>query len=164
METTGRPPFPARDRVREAAQQTRLVRSSPPPPKRRFKDRHGRGARGPLLHPVLPGWVTRQERFAAWVNQVVEALRAADSDVDRIEFGIEEIPPSSPAEWEPATVSLSRAFPRDRKRGLAPRVVLYRLPIERGMRGQNTQEVVVALLVERTAELLGVSPEDLLPE
>ncbi len=162
METTGKRPFQVHDRVREAAQRTQLA--APLPPETRFKDRHGRGMRGPLLHPVLPGWVTRQEKFAARVKQVVDGLRDSCPDVLQIEYGVEDVPPSAPAEWEPADVSLSRAFPRDRKRGLAPRVVLYRLPIERSTRNLETQALVVALLVERTAEILGVNPESLLPE
>ena len=161
MATAGKGrPFQVQDQVRKAAYQNGLSRSRPAP-QTRAKNRHGRGARGPLLHPVLPGWTTREESFAALVDEVVAQFQAACEEVQAIEYGVEDVPPSPPAEWEDRSVSLSRAFPRDWKRGLSPRVVLYRLPIERATRLRDRQSLVVALLAERTAELLRISPEDL---
>ena len=39
-------------------------------PRKRRRDRHGRGLRGPLLPPTLPGWRTRAERFDELMSEL----------------------------------------------------------------------------------------------
>ncbi len=127
----------------------------------RNHDRHGRGPRSPLLFPSAPGWNTRKQEFFTLVENVLSRFTSNVPDVATIEFGIEEAPPSSPAEWESHEVTMARAFPRDRRRGLADRIVLYRLPIQRTMPAEEVPEAVAYLLADRICEVLAVSPEEL---
>lgn len=154
--------FRVSDRLRLAAFEEDSSRIGTPPPQSRSKNRHGRGSRGPTLHPVLPGWLTRREQFFELVQQVMNEFSEKVPEVAEVEFGVEEVPPSDPADWESRDVTLSRAFPRDRKLGLKPRVVLYRLPIVRRNPPSHVVPAVYSLLAARTAELLGISPDDLL--
>src|SRR5699024_12822254 len=72
---------------------------SPLPARRRRRDRHGRGLRGPRLPPTLPGWRTRAEQFDELVLAVVERLeRQVGAELDGVEFAVEAVPPSDPAD------------------------------------------------------------------
>ncbi|WRS30215.1 metallopeptidase family protein [Actinomycetaceae bacterium MB13-C1-2] len=163
MSTTGRHArYRAPDRLRIAALKDDNSRLGTTPPPTRYRDRRGRGLRGPLLHPALPGWLTRREQFIELVQQVMGEFREKVPEAWTIEFGVEEVPPSDPADWEGHETTLSRSFPRDRRRGLRPRVVLYRLPIIRCNASDQVIPAVYSLLAARTAELLDISPDDLL--
>lgn len=154
--------FRVGDRLRIAALEDDTSRLGTNPPESRYQDRHGRGLRGPLYHPALPGWLTRREQFVELIQQIVDELCEKVPEAEEIEFGVEEVPPSDPADWEEHEATLSRSFPRDRRRGLRPRVVLYRLPIVRCNPGNQAIQVVYSLMAARTAELLGISPDELL--
>ncbi len=163
MSTTGRRTrYRASDRLRIAALKDDDSRLGTDPPETRYRDRRGRGLRGPLYHPALPGWLTRREQFIELVQQIMSEFGERVPEVETIEFGVEEVPPSDPADWEGHETTLSRSFPRDRRRGLRPRVVLYRLPIVRCNPTNQVVPAVYSLLAARTAELLGISPDDLL--
>lgn len=82
--------------------------------------------------------------------------------VSSIEFGVEEVPPSDPADWEDHDRVLSRSFGRDHRRGLADRIVIYRLPILRRTAPDDLQFTVSALLAERICDVLAINPEDLM--
>mgnify|MGYP006915348463 CR=1 FL=1 len=150
------------DKVRAAAARKAGNRTGSVPSFPRHQNRHGRGDRGTLLFPALPAWRTRREQFYELVQEALDHFVFRCPEVATIEFGIEEVPPSDPAEWESHDQVLARAFPRDRRRGLADRVVIYRLPVvQRAGRGQ-VAAAVYTLLAQRISELLEITPEELL--
>ena len=89
-------------------------------------------------------------------------MRANYPAVDTIEFAVEEVPPSSPAPWEDHDVSLARVFPRDRSRGLADRIVIYRQAVRHRCGRHELREFLQLLLAERISQVLNVDPEDLM--
>lgn len=137
------------------------------PPRRGAKrrDRHGRGLRGPLLSPQLPGWRTRSERFDLLVAATAAHLSAHNPGLRNVEYGVEEIPPSDPSPWEPQGVVLGRTFPADRAAGVPARIVVYRRPIlTRTANKQDLAAMVRYIIAEQAAELLGVQPWDIVPD
>lgn len=126
------------------------------------KDRHGRGLRGPLLFPALPGWYTRKEQFHHEVQVALSELVAKVPEVATIEFGVQDVPPSDPAEWEDHDVVLARVFPRDRKRGLSDRIVIYRRPLIGRTTPETLPDAIRIVLAQRISEVLLVSPGELL--
>ncbi|MFV0252352.1 MAG: metallopeptidase family protein [Beutenbergiaceae bacterium] len=132
----------------------------------RTRDRHGRGLRGPLLPPLLPGARTRAQQFDDVLLAVVERLEhRVGKAVSGVEFAVEEVPPSAPAPWERGAVPLGRYFPADAAAGLPHRVVLYRRPIVGRARGDDELSMLVRdVLVEQIAHLLGRAPEDIDPD
>ncbi|HLS64790.1 MAG TPA: metallopeptidase family protein [Ruania sp.] len=139
---------------------------SPLPARRRRRDRHGRGLRGPLLPPTLPGWRTRAEQFDELVLAVVERLeRQVGAELDGVEFAVEAVPPSDPAPWEVGAVPLARYFPADGPAGLTHRIVVYRHPVVARADGElETALLLRDVLVEQIAHLLSRDPEDIDPE
>lgn len=133
--------------------------SRPPTAVIRRRDRRGRGLRGPLLPPGLPGYRTRAERFDDLVLGSVERLEDRwGPQLAGTEFAVEDVPPSAPAPWEVAGVPLGRCFPADA--GAPPRVVVYRRPVEtRAVDEAELGELVRDVLVEQVAHLLGHPPE-----
>ncbi len=135
------------------------------PPRRtaRRRDRRGRGLRGPLLPPTLPGWRTRSEEFDDALLGAVEKLEKRwGRRLSSVEFGVEEVPPSDPRPWEHDAIALGRYFPADPPAGLPDRIVLYRRPIQ--SRCDDSAEVtllVEEVVREQVAHLLGRDPEDL---
>lgn len=143
-----------------------MAPKSPPPTRRRRRDRHGRGLRGPLLPPTLPGWRTRAERFDELVLAVVERLeRQVGQDLDGVEFAVEAVPPSDPAPWEVGAVPLARYFPAEAAAGLTDRIVVYRQPVVARAEGEvETALLLREVLVEQIAHLLSRDPEDIDPD
>ena len=130
-------------------------------PASRARDRHGRGTRGPLAWPPVPGMTARRQRFDELVVELAGGFdpllgtRFADT-----EFAVEEVPPSDPAPWEERRVLLGRLFPQEGR--MPARIVLYRRPIEtRAAEGAERAELIREILAEHIAALLGVAPEDL---
>src|SRR5699024_2403622 len=123
----------------------------------------GRGLRGPLLPPTLPGWRTRSEEFDAALLAAVQQLEKRWARrLANVEFGVEEVPPSDPSPWEQDGVGLRGDFPAAGAAGLSDRIVLDRRPIQSRCEGS----VELALLVEedvreQVPHLLGRDPEDL---
>lgn len=136
-------------------------------PIQRRRDRHGRGNRGPLFPPGLPARSNWHESFDQIVAIHVAEIYGRLPELKRIEVGVDEVPTSDPASWEPHSVVLCRTFPEDRLARLAPRIVLYRLPIEaragrfsvRQM-GSPLHALVRTLLVENLAGLSGLSMDE----
>ena len=129
----------------------------------RRRDRRGRGLRGPLLPHSLPAWRSRAGRFDDLVLDAVESLEGRWSrELDGVEIAVEDVPPSDPAPWEHGEVSLGRFFPAQGE--LPPRIVVYRRPVE--TRAGETREVaglVLDVVVEQVAHLLGLTPEQVDP-
>jgi len=128
----------------------------------RRRDRRGRGLRGPLLPPTLPGWRTRSEEFDDAVLAAVERLEKRwGRRLSSVEFGVEEVPPSDPSPWERDAIALGRYFPADPAAGLADRIVLYRRPIQSRCDSTELALLVEEVLREHVAHMLGRDPEDL---
>lgn len=127
----------------------------------RRRDRHGRG-QGKLVFPALPVWRTRREQFDKMITSIVAHMQGHCPAVGSIEFAVEEVPPSDPAPWEDHDVALARVFPRDRARGLADRIVVYRQPVSSRCERQDLPQFLHLLLAERVSQILDVDPEELL--
>ena len=70
---------------------------------------------------------------------------------------VEDVPPSDPAPWEGDAVPLGRVFPG--RGSVAPRIVIYRRPVEaRPADERELAQVVHDVVVEQVAALLGVRP------
>lgn len=125
----------------------------------RRRDRHGRGARGPLAWPPLPLMASRSERFDELVLDAAETVEHALGHELGIELAVEEVPPSDPAPWEHG-VALGRLFPA--QRSLPARLVLYRRPIVQRAHGPEELAALVSEVVtEQVARMLGRDPDDL---
>lgn len=131
----------------------------------RRRDRRGRGLRGPLVPPSLPGARTRAERFDDDVLEAVERLEKRwRAELEGVEFGVEDVPPSAPAPWESGAVPLGRYFPAEPAAGLSHRIVVYRRPIEaRADTPRERTELVRDVVVEQVAHLLAREPEEIDP-
>ncbi len=125
------------------------------------RDRRGRGLRGRLLASSVPAARTRSERFDDLVLDAVEDLDPRWREpLSRVEVAVEDVPPADPSPWEAGEVPLGRVFPADR--GLPPRVVLYRRPVEARSQGDlDLADLVRTVVVEQLAHVLGVSPREL---
>jgi predicted Zn-dependent protease with MMP-like domain len=129
----------------------------------RRRDRHGRGLRGPLLPAELPASRTRGERFDDVVLDAVERLeRRWRAELAEIEFAVEDVPPADPSPWEHGEVPLGRFFPAER--GLPPRVVVYRRPVETRTEDSDLGSLVHEVVVEQVAHALGLEPEKVDPQ
>lgn len=142
-----------------------LTTTSTPPAlarsRRHRRDRHGRGLPGPLLPPTLPGWRTRAEQFDELVAREASDLARRHETVSRMQFAVEDVPPSDPSPWEHGVV-LGRGFEADAAAGLPARVVVYRRPVcARAGDAAELAELVRAVVVEQVASMLGLHPEDL---
>ncbi len=135
----------------------------PPLPARRLKrrDRRGRGIRGPLMPGALPGARSRTERFDDLVATAIAVLESRCGEIiDGVEFGVEDVPPSTPAPWERGAVPLGRYFPADL--GMPHRIVVYRRPvITRAPTPAEQFALISHVLTEQVAHLTGLNPEDL---
>jgi len=132
----------------------------PPRPRR---DRRDRGVRGPLLPADLPGYRTRGDLFDELVLDAVERLeRRWSTQLEGVEFAVEDVPPSDPAPWERGEVPLGRLFPAEPP--LPTRIVVYRRPVEtRADDRDDLAHLVHDVVVEQVAHLLGVEPEEVDP-
>jgi hypothetical protein len=160
----------------------------------RRRDRHGRGLRGPLVPPGVPLYRTRSERFDDLVLLAVSQLEPRwETELSRVEFGVEEIPPVIPDNDDPEPIPLARLEPGSMPPGdpvatgtLAPdltglsdwaelaefpelpdrpaRIVLYRRPLLARADGQEElAELVLDVIVEQFAHWLGVDPQTVDP-
>ena len=132
---------------------------------RSSRDRRGRGMRGPAILPERPGepvLPTPRERFDELVLEVVADLERRWSDrLGLVEYGVEDAP-QIPDDWATGTVPLSSLV---RGSGGQPtRLVLFRRPIEHRCETRaDLEAMVLTVVVEQVAELLGIEPEDVDP-
>ncbi len=129
--------------------------------RRRTRDRRGRGVRGPAILPRVPGRPERRtggERFDQLVLDVVSTIDEQWSErLGVLEYAVEDAP-QVPDDWHPETVPLSSLVRG--VRGEPTRLVLFRRPIEhRAVSRSDLEALVVTVVVEQVAELLGVEPE-----
>ena len=132
---------------------------------RSSRDRRGRGMRGPAILPERPGepvLPTPRERFDELVLEVVADLERRWSDrLGLVEYGVEDAP-QIPDDWATGTVPLSSLV---RGSGGQPtRLVLFRRPIEHRCETRaDLDALVLTILDEQVAELLGIDPADVDP-
>jgi predicted Zn-dependent protease with MMP-like domain len=132
----------------------------------RRRDRHGRGLRGTLA-PDAPIHRSRAERFDDLVLQAVAGLEPRwHAQLAGVEFAVEEIPPADLPDDDPDPVPLARLDPgrpgpADPRQPATPaRIVLYRRPLlARADNEEELAELVLDVVVEEFAQLLGVDPE-----
>lgn len=121
--------------------------------------------RGPGVLPEQPGRPhgrTGRERFDDLALRIVTAIDERWQDrLGLVEYAVEDAP-QIPDDWHPDTVPLSSLI---RGTGSRPtRLVLFRRPIERRAQGHDDLEaLVLTVIVEQVAELLGIPAEDVDP-
>lgn len=135
------------------------------PGRRRIRDRRGRGMRGPAVVPDVPGRPelrTARERFDDLALGIVTEIdRRWQDRLGLVEYAVEDTP-RIPDDWTPGTVPLSSLV---RGTGATPtRLVLFRRPIERRCDNRSDLEaLLLTVVVEQIAELLGMDAEDVDP-
>lgn len=129
--------------------------------RRRTRDRRDRGMRGPAVVPRDPGTpVLRgpRDRFDALVLAVVAGIEEQwQEHLGLVEYAVEDTP-QVPDDWDSPTVPLSSLV---RGSGATPsRLVVFRRPIEhRATSRSELEAIVLTVVVEQVAELLGVAPD-----
>ena len=138
---------------------------APSPSRSRTRDRRGRGMRGPAIAPALP-WrpelPTRGERFDELVLDTVRDIDTRWQDrLGLVEYAVEDTP-QLPDDWSGETVPLASLV---RGHGAEPtRLVVFRRPIEHRCESRaDLEAMVLTVLVEQIAELLGIDAEDVDP-
>jgi predicted Zn-dependent protease with MMP-like domain len=142
----------------------------------RRRDRHGRGLRGPLAPVGSPLYRSRAERFDDLVLQAVAQLEPRwETELAGVEFAVEEVPAGEPAADDlpvddPDPVPLARLDPAwtdasDPAQPARPaRIVLYRRPLLARADGEEElSELVLDVVIEEVARLLGVDPQQIDP-
>jgi predicted Zn-dependent protease with MMP-like domain len=101
---------------------------------------------------------TSGERFDALVLDLVADLEERWADrLGLVEYAVEDAP-QIPDDWHPDTVPLSSLVRG--ARGAPTRLVLFRRPIEhRAETRLELEALVLTVLVEQVAELLGIDAE-----
>lgn len=143
--------------------------SSAPRNPRDRKDRRGRGRRGPdlMAGPLAPRGVpahrTQGERFDLLAVAVLDDIEQRwEGELPPVDLAVEEIP-VLPADWSPDRVPLGSLVPPTAS--ARARIVLFRRPIEHRAEGPSElAAVVLAVLVDQVAELLGVPPTEVHPD
>ncbi len=115
---------------------------------------------GPLTTGGGPRRPSRRDRFDTQVLEVVEALEQRWADeLGNLELAVEEAP-VLPQGWDESTVPLASVVRRDDR----VRLVVFRRPIElRATTAEDLAALVLTVVVEQVAELLGRSPHEVDP-
>lgn len=121
--------------------------------------------RGPAVLPREPGTPelrTRRERFDDLVLEVVTEIDDRWQErLGLVEYAVEDAP-QVPDDWDSGTVPLSSLVRRTG--GRPTRLVLFRRPIEHRCETRSDLEaLVITIVVEQVAELLGMEAEDVDP-
>lgn len=117
--------------------------------------------RGPAVLPRVPGRPelrTRRERFDDLVLSIVTEIDDRWQErLGLVEYAVEDAP-QIPDDWTTETVPLSSLI---RGSGTTPtRLVVFRRPIEHRCETRSDLEaMLLTVIVEQVAELLGVEPE-----
>jgi len=134
----------------------------------RRRDRHGRGLRGRLVPATVPLARTKAEIFDDLVLDTVETLEHRFAkELAGVEFAVEDVPPElnvyDTDVLEDGEVPLARLLPgRPGRQDMAPRIVLYRRPLEfRAMDRDDLADLVHDVIIEQVANLLGLDPDEL---
>ncbi|MCA1984048.1 metallopeptidase family protein [Nocardioides nematodiphilus] len=117
--------------------------------------------RGPAVLPRIPGRPelrTRRERFDDLVLSIVTEIDERWQErLGLVEYAVEDTP-QIPDDWSDDTVPLSSLI---RGSGTTPtRLVVFRRPIEHRCENRTELEaMLLTVIVEQVAELLGIDPE-----
>ncbi|WP_314325244.1 metallopeptidase family protein [Paenarthrobacter ilicis] len=132
--------------------------------RQRRRSRHGRGLRGELMLPNLPGFRSRSERFDDMVLDSAERLQDMwGKQLDGVLFAVDEIPPNLEQLVATGTTAPMGSYTPG-GRGEAPIITVYRRVAEQAANTrEELQDLVHDVVVEYTAEMLGVPPETLDP-
>jgi predicted Zn-dependent protease with MMP-like domain len=121
--------------------------------------------RGPAVAPAVPGRPERptgRERFDELALGIVTEIDQRWQDrLGLVEYAVEDTP-QIPDDWTSGTVPLSSLV---RGTGATPtRLVLFRRPIEHRCETRTDLEaMLLTIVVEQIAELLGIDAEDVDP-
>ena len=121
--------------------------------------------RGPAVLPRVPGRPelrTPRERFDDLVLGIVTQVDQRWQDrLGLVEYAVEDTP-QLPDDWAADTVPLASLV---RGSGATPtRLVIFRRPIERRCEGRaDLEAMVLTVVVEQVAELLGIPAEEVDP-
>ena len=155
----------------------------------RRRDRHGRGLRGPLVPSTVevagrvlrvPAAQTRGQRFDDLVLDAVEDLEQRWArELEGVEFAVEDVPAVRldgesgydddvvADETAGGAVPLGRLLPGGldpRGRPSAPRIVVYRRPLEaRAADRADLADLVHDVVVDQVARLLQLDPDEVDP-
>ncbi|MGI8868407.1 MAG: metallopeptidase family protein [Mycobacteriales bacterium] len=130
--------------------------------------------RGTIAPAYVPIARSRSQRFDGKVLDAVEDLEAhSGRDLADLEFAVVDVPPvgagENEAEFGPdmladGGVPLSRILPSTGTGTdtTPPRIVLYRRPLEaRAETDEDLDEVILEVVAEQVAAVLGIDREDL---
>jgi predicted Zn-dependent protease with MMP-like domain len=114
---------------------------------------------------------TRAERFDDLVLQAVAQLEPRwETELSGVEFAVEEVPAADVPAGEPDPVPLARLDPGSADHGDAARparparIVIYRQPlIARADGDEELSELVLDVVIEQFAQLLGIDPQAIDP-
>jgi hypothetical protein len=110
----------------------------------------------------VPARRTPAESFDRVALRVVQGVVSRWTDrLGDVELAVEEVP-VLPARWSESTVPLASYV--EASGGARPRLVLFRRPLEH--RAEDLTELealLVTVVVEQVADVLGIAPEDVLP-
>ncbi len=132
--------------------------------RQRRRNRHGRGLRGELMLPALPSYRTRSDRFDDLVLDSAQRLHDIwGKPLDGVRFAVDEIPPGLEQLVADHVRAPMGAFtPATPDEG--PVITLYRRVVEQASGSRDElPDLVHDVVVEFTAEMLGVPPETLDP-
>jgi predicted Zn-dependent protease with MMP-like domain len=127
------------------------------------------------LHPAVPLSRSRAEQFDDLVLDAVEHLEERWSrELAGVEFAVEDVPalPAGDPEYDPSVltdldVPLARlvdAVPNGRGDRAPARIVVYRRPLEaRCSDRAELADIVMEVVVEEVAQLLGMDPDEIDP-
>lgn len=132
---------------------------------RRRRDRRGRGLRGPAVLPLTwpstehrpPRPRSRREVFDRIMLDVVTDIDERWSEhLGLVEYAVEDTP-QLPDDWDSGRVPLSSLV---RGSGTTPtRLVVFRRPLEhRAADRADLEAIILTVVVEQVAELLGIEP------
>lgn len=126
-----------------------------------FRDRHGRGSRGPIVPHSVPIYDNSAEKFERLLTEAIEdfAVRLGPQ-LKNIEIGFEEIPGNRDLVISETIVPLGRTEIAN-----PSQVFIYRKPIE--MRSQGILELdrkIRDVLAELIGSLIGLRPIDIDPD
>jgi predicted Zn-dependent protease with MMP-like domain len=123
--------------------------------------------RGPIAPPQVPLALSRAEVFDELVREAVDRLERRWPQLAEVDFAVQEVPwpvdDQGPGAASPdGEVPLGRLF--GAHKGSPNRIVVYRRPVEIRAKTRDERALLVHdVVVEKVAELLGLSPENVDP-
>jgi predicted Zn-dependent protease with MMP-like domain len=150
---------------------SRELPGGPQSPRARRRDIRGRGIRGTLTSQDVPLYRSRAQRFDDLVLEAVAQLEPRwQAELADVEFAVEEIPAADAGDIGLEPVPLARLDPPvpgsgDPAQPQRPaRIVVYRRPLlARAEDEEDLSELVLDVVVEEFARLLGVDPQAIDP-